>query len=143
MVYREQPPSFHSQFEIVSCFFENDEEILLLHRQDHKSEGNTWGVPAGKVEKGESLEQAMTRELLEETGYSAKRNDLKYYSEVYVRYPTYDFIYHIYHLGISPRPRVELNSREHKAFQWVLPHSALGENLIPDLDTCIKLFYNE
>lgn len=40
---------FKPKFEVVSCFVEHDSKILLLLRQDHKSEPNTYGVPAGKV----------------------------------------------------------------------------------------------
>ena len=69
MIYKERPKNFNPKFDVISCFVEYDGEILLLHRQDHKPEGNTWGVPAGKVDKGESLLEAMTREIQEEIKY--------------------------------------------------------------------------
>lgn len=62
MLYKEQPKNFTPKFEVVSCFVEYKDEILLLLRQDHKPEGNTYGVPAGKVDAGETINQAMKRE---------------------------------------------------------------------------------
>jgi 8-oxo-dGTP pyrophosphatase MutT (NUDIX family) len=46
-----------------------DEGVLLLYR--HRFITGTWGweVPAGRVEEGESLEEAAAREVLEETGW--------------------------------------------------------------------------
>ena len=40
-----------------------DNKILLNLRSDT----NTWGIPGGEIELGESLEETATRELKEET----------------------------------------------------------------------------
>ena len=50
MLYKEKPENFTPKFEVVSCFVEYNNKILLLLRQDHKPEPNTYGVPAGKVD---------------------------------------------------------------------------------------------
>ena len=68
MIYKTKPDNFSPRFEIVSCFVESDGKILLLHRQYHKPQGNTWGVPAGKVDKDEDIFQAIAREIAEEAG---------------------------------------------------------------------------
>ena len=46
-----------------------DYKIGLIQRI---GEGNLWGFPAGMVEEGESTEEAVLRELMEETGYEGK-----------------------------------------------------------------------
>lgn len=43
----------------------NDDRRLLLQR---RSDGGQWGLPGGSVEVGESVTEAMVREVREETG---------------------------------------------------------------------------
>ncbi len=141
MMHLKEPDKFNPKFEVVSCFVECKNKILLLHRQDHKRQGNTWGVPAGKVDLGEEIQDAMVRELFEETGIKVKSQKIKYNSKHFVRYLDYDFIYHIFHLPVKEIPEVIIRPEEHKSYTWQTPQEALLMNLIQDLDSCIKLFY--
>ncbi|MBU6390129.1 NUDIX hydrolase [Patescibacteria group bacterium] len=141
MMYKQKPDGFRSEFDIVSCFVEYNGEILLLHRRDHKPDGNTWGVPAGKVDSGEEPLQAIARELQEETGIMAQPKDLIYFGKSYVRYPNFDFIYYVFHLPLKDRPRVMIRPDEHKDSIWVEPQKALKMNLIQDEDESIRIFY--
>ncbi len=45
-----------------------DGKVLLAKRADHQHQGGLWEFPGGKVESGESVESALSRELLEEIG---------------------------------------------------------------------------
>ena len=141
MIYINKPEDFNSNFDIVSCFVEYNGEILLLHRQDHKPEGNTWGVPAGKNNKGEKILESILREIMEETGFELPPSQLSYFGKVYVRYPEYDFVYHIFHTKLDNIQKVAINHNEHKDYKWISPQKALDMPLIQDLDACIKLFY--
>lgn len=141
MIYKNLPEKFKSRFEIVSCYVENNGKILLLHRHDHKSEGNRWGVPAGKKDSGENIVDAMIREIKEETGQKLSHTQLEYLTKVYVKYPEYHFIYHMFRTKLNGGPEIILSKDEHKAYKWVSPREALDLELVRELDRCIKMFY--
>mgnify|MGYP000971770954 CR=1 FL=1 len=142
MIYLEKPSDFNSRFEIVSCFVEHDGEFLMLHRHDHKPQGDSWGVPAGKVEQGETADAAMVRELAEETGLVVFPDHAPVLTRtVFVRYLDYDFVYHIYRLTLAESFDMKIEHDAHKGFDWVTPDEALEKKLIPDMDACIRLQY--
>ncbi|MFB9278769.1 NUDIX hydrolase [Cohnella cellulosilytica] len=53
-----------------------DEKVLLV-KQNVTSE-RKWSLPGGRVEQGETLEEAIVREIEEETGLAAKVSKLLY-----------------------------------------------------------------
>jgi 8-oxo-dGTP diphosphatase len=53
-----------------------DNDRLLLVRRGHGAAAGEWSVPGGRVEAGETLAEAVVRELLEETGIEGVCNDL-------------------------------------------------------------------
>lgn len=142
MIFDRPPENFVSKFEIVSCFLESQGKFLLLHRQDSKPQGGMWGVPAGKVDEAGEYHLAIARELGEETGLALSPENFSYFGKVYVRYPDYDFVYHIFHARQDRKPDVVINPKEHKNYAWVSPADSLKMDLIQDLDACIKLFYD-
>lgn len=48
----------------------NDDKILLVKQRVSKD--RNWSLPGGRLEKGESLQTAIVRELKEETGYDVE-----------------------------------------------------------------------
>ena len=140
MLHTSRPSDFTPKFEIVSLFLEYNGKILLLHRHAHKSQGGKWGVPAGKVETGETLEDALKREVFEETGYTFQEAPA-YFKSVFVEYPEHSFIYHMYALQLPKAIEVKIEPYEHQAYRWVTPASAIKMNLVDDLDECIRMYY--
>ena len=62
---------------------ERGEEILLVHARNFR--GNYYGLVAGFVETGETLEQCVEREVLEETGIHIR--NIRYYGSQPWPYP--------------------------------------------------------
>lgn len=58
---------------IANCVVRRGDEILLLQ----KPRRNWWVAPGGKMEEGESVREAATREYREETGIHLKDPNLK------------------------------------------------------------------
>ncbi len=72
----------------------SDQKILLQLRKDN----GCWGLPGGSMEPGESLEQAASRELYEETGLTASGLSLlEVFSgkDMYYQYPHGDEVYNV------------------------------------------------
>jgi len=141
MIYEKIPEKFSPIFEVVSCYVECNGDILLLHRREHKTEGGKWGVPAGKVDEGETAKKALLREIREETGITLYANSLNFLSKICVTHDDRDFIYHMYKTILNDVPNITLRPNEHQNYKWIKPQKALDLNLVTDLDSCIKMYY--
>lgn len=53
---------------VVACVIINESNEVLMMQEAKESCAGKWYLPAGRMEKGESIVQAATREVLEETG---------------------------------------------------------------------------
>jgi|GEM_PF-597787 len=141
MLYFSPPKKFNPTTTGVGCFLEHDGKMLLLLRQDHKPQGNTWGQPAGKLEPGETPLQAIIREVYEETGIKSSDTEIKEFKTFFASYPEYDFIYHTFHLPLKEKPRVTIDNSCHKTHRWIGANEALSKlPLMPELDKCIEYF---
>ncbi len=58
-----------------------DDERLLLVRRGHGPAAGTWSVPGGRIEPGETVQEAVVRELLEETGIEGVCGELVGWAE--------------------------------------------------------------
>ncbi len=141
MQFKEEPENFNKRFDIVGCFMVHEDKFLLLHRHAHKANGGKWGLPAGKVDVGEGKEQAVLREIEEETGLVFKDSSVQFFDSRYVRDGDFDIEWHMFSTHIQEPIYVTINPHEHKEFRWVTPEESLQMNLIHDLPQSIKLFF--
>jgi 8-oxo-dGTP diphosphatase len=51
---------------VMGLLFNGDKQILIARRNRQKRYGGLWEFPGGKIEAGESIEEALKREIIEE-----------------------------------------------------------------------------
>jgi 8-oxo-dGTP pyrophosphatase MutT (NUDIX family) len=117
----------------------HDGKVLILRKAKYDGNGGRegkWNMPGGRIEVGEHWEEALKREVLEETGIS----------ELHIEYPIYIGEWHPVINGLenqiictfvvctTVQPAVKLN-HEHDDFAWILPEERSGyEILDPEWD---------
>ena len=57
--------------QVVAGFVVQGEKVLICQRTQHQPMPLKWEFPGGKIEQGESPQQALSRELQEELGIAA------------------------------------------------------------------------
>lgn len=110
---------------VVGCYLQYKDTILLLLRHAHKPEGNTWALPGGKVDPGESDVDALIRELYEETGYKASLRQVELLNEHQFQMSNGEWYDYVTHRVITDNPHdVTLEESAHKDYMWVTVEEA-------------------
>lgn len=65
---------------VGAVLFDND-RVLLVKRSNDPAKG-MWAVPGGKIQPGETMQQALVREIKEETGLVIEVGDIVYVFDV-------------------------------------------------------------
>lgn len=87
-------------------------KLAVVHRHKH----NDWSLPKGKVDQGESWKETALREVLEETGYSAKIT--KYAGSVSYLLDGKPKVVLYWHMKIKSELKVKMNG-EVDEVRWV------------------------
>lgn len=105
------------EYGLVVCVWVYDRagKLLLTRRAPEKSFAGTWENSGGAAQAGETSLQAITRELLEETGIRAEPEEFQLLCSGRDRNAHYDF-YWLYRSADTP---VVLQPGETDAYQWV------------------------
>ena len=100
-------------------------KFMICQRPAHKARALLWEFVGGKVEPGETKEQALIRECREELGVTVSVGDV--FMEVVHEYPDITVHLTLYHAAIAEGAPQKL---EHNDIRWIYP----GQ--IPAYDFC-------
>ena len=114
MVISEKPTLIVPAIALV----DTDSRILLAQRPEGKSFAGYWEFPGGKIEKGETPEAALIREIREELGVETQDSCLAPVS--FVSHP-YDDFHLILLLYVCRRWQNTPQALEGGALEWVRP----------------------
>jgi 8-oxo-dGTP pyrophosphatase MutT (NUDIX family) len=105
--------------EVVTCFIQTGDRVLILQRNRKDAQFGLWGIPGGKLGKGESVLEGLIREIQEETGYQLKASDFTYLDSALSKTAT-DGAYglHLFHARVN-QMHLMIDSQEHTAAKWV------------------------
>lgn len=146
IAFSKAPEGFLSKLEVAGCYCKSDNRVLLVKRHPEKSQGNTWGVPGGKLEKGETPREAVIREIKEEVGLDIDDESLMAIGTFYCRLPSVDYTYHIFYKSFKTLPKVQLELTEHVDAKWVTHEESSRLHLISGgqevLEYCEKFSKN-
>lgn len=94
-----------------------DGRLLITQRRADQNLPLKWEFPGGKVEPGESPEQALVRELGEEIGASTQIDRI--WDVLFHAYETFDLVMLVYHCRLLPGQ--EIRCVQVNDFAWCRP----------------------
>ena len=125
---------------VAGCFLEYNGKFLILHRRPDKSQGDKWGLPAGKVDRGETDIQAVLRELKEETGYKASPDELEFLGEINWKFAEKEVDFPTFRIKLEKPIQVKHQPDEHMGYKWVTAEECYKmDNLIHGLHNLLEI----
>ena len=100
--------------EVVAALIWKDNRFLICQRPAHKARGLLWEFVGGKVEPGETREQALIRECREELDITVVPGEIV--MEVVHEYPDLTVHLTLFHADL---PDGEPKALEHNALRWI------------------------
>lgn len=102
--------------EVVAALIHRGEKFMICQRPAHKARGLLWEFVGGKVEGGETKEQALVRECREELNVLIAVGDV--FMDVVHEYSDVTVHLTLFHATISEG---EVQKLEHHDIQWITP----------------------
>ena len=102
--------------EVVAALIWRGDKFMICQRPAHKARGLLWEFVGGKVELGETKEQALIRECQEELAVTLAVGDV--FMDVIHEYPDLTVHLTLFNATIAEG---ELQKLEHNDIQWIAP----------------------
>jgi 8-oxo-dGTP diphosphatase len=127
--------------EVVAALIWQGNKFMICQRPAHKARGLLWEFVGGKVEPGETKEQALIRECREELAITLSVGDV--FMDVVHKYPDLKVHLTLFNAIIADGEPQKL---EHNDIQWITPSEISNFEFCPADDEIlhrIKEEYNE
>jgi 8-oxo-dGTP diphosphatase len=111
--------------EVVAALIWQGDKFMICQRPAHKARGLLWEFVGGKVEQGESREQALVRECREEIAVTIDVGEA--FMDVTHKYPDLTVHLTLFNATIAQGLPQML---EHVDIRWITP------NQVPEFDFC-------
>lgn len=112
--------------EVVAALIWERGKFMICQRPAHKARGLLWELAGGKVELGETKEQALVRECREELAVTLSVGEA--FMEVTHRYPDLTIHLTVFHAAIAAGTPQKL---EHNAIRWITADEISGYAFCP------------
>ena len=112
--------------EVVAALIWDNDKFMICQRPAHKARGLLWEFVGGKVEKGETKEQALIRECKEELNILLSVGDV--FMDVVHEYPDLTVHLTLFNAAIA---KGEPQKLEHNDIQWITPNEITNYEFCP------------
>lgn len=119
--------------EVVAALIWDKDKFMICQRPAHKERGLLWEFVGGKVEPGESKEQALIRECKEELAITLSVGDV--FADVVHEYPDVTVCLTLFNASIAEGTPQKL---EHNDIRWITPAEIPNYNFCPADEEILK-----
>lgn len=119
--------------EVVAALIWCGERFMICQRPAHKARGLLWEFVGGKVEPGETMEQALVRECREELDVLISVEDV--FMDVVHEYPDLTVHLTLFNAAIA---HGEPKLLEHADLQWITPEEIENYDFCPADEEILK-----
>ena len=111
---------------VTAAVIFDDEKVLITRRPDNKQHPGLWEFPGGKVDPGESPEEALCREIREEL--DAEVRIVEIFEVVFYRYDWGPVLILAYHCQLLSNTIHNIGVTEHR---WIHPEALSDFSILP------------
>lgn len=112
--------------QVVAALIWEGDKFMICQRPAHKARGLLWEFVGGKVEQGESKQQALIRECREELAVTVDVGEV--FTEVIHVYPDITVHLTLFHATIAEGIPEKI---EHEDIRWITPVQVDGYDFCP------------
>lgn len=110
---------------VAAIIFNDNKQVLAIQRRDN----NKWEPPGGVLERNETIQEGLMREVKEETGLTIIPETL---SGIYQNMPQ-GIIALVFHCALPPDQQPQTNTNEAQQIRWLTINEA--KNLMDEVYT--------